>query len=145
MAATAATNTSKTYLLYKAEGASEYEKLIDVISTPALQTAPPKIDATTLSDTQHVYIPDISDTEDMVFGANYDKTSYLKLKALEGKQIEYELRYGDKGEHGRWQWTGDIFTTTTANEVGAVRGMELTLYPSTEIEFVEDEGETIGE
>lgn len=143
MPATAATNTSKTYLLYKADGSSAYAKLTDITSAPALQTAPPKIDATTLSDTQHVYIPDIADTDDMTFGANYDKESYVRLKALEGKQIEYELRYGDKGEHGRFQWTGDIFTTTTASEVGAVRGMELTMYPSTEIVFVEEEAEAI--
>lgn len=142
MPATAATNTSKTYLLYAPDGGSTYEKLVDITSTPALQTAPPKLDATTLSDDQHVYIPDIADTEDMVFGANYDKVSFGKLKALEGQQIPYELRYGEKGEHGRWQWTGDIFTTTTANEVGAVRGMELTLYPSTEIEFIEEEADS---
>lgn len=139
MPATTATNTSKTYLFYATEGGTTYEKLIDVTNTPALQTAPPKLEATTLSDTQRVYIPDISDVEDMVFGANYDKESYLKLKALEGKQISYELRYGDNGELGRWQWTGDIFTTITANEVGAVRGMEMTLYPSTEIKFVDEQ------
>lgn len=139
MPATAATNTSKSYLYYKPSTGSTYEKLLDITSYPALFAAPPKLDATTLSDTQRVYIPDIADTEDMVFGANYDIDSYRKVKELEGVQTDYEFRFGDKGEYGRWQWTGDIFTTPVAGEVGAVRAMEMTLYPSTEIELVEAE------
>ncbi len=129
-------NTSKTYLYYKATtGATTYEKLCDITSYPDIFAAPPRLDATTLSNTQHVYVKDIADIPDMQFGCNYELADFEKVKALEGQQLPYELRFGDNGESGKFQWTGDIFITPTGGAVGAVRAGQITCYPSTEIDI----------
>lgn len=129
-----ATNTSLTFLRYKkTPEAPTYEKLVDITSYPDVFTAPAKLDATTLSNTQHTYIPDIKDVPDMVFGINYTLADFTKLKALEGTQTAFELAFGENGEEGKFQWTGDIFVNPKGGSVGAVRSGEVTCYPSTEI------------
>lgn len=127
-------NTSNTYLFYKATTeATSYEKLVDITSYPDIWTAPPKLDRTTLSNTQHTYEKDITDVPDMQFGCNYDKADMTKLKALEGEQLPYQLQFGEAGIDGIFNWTGDIFFTPTGAGVGAVRTGQITCYPSTEI------------
>ena len=132
-------NTSNTYLYHKATPSAEtFTKLCDITSYPDIFTAPARLDATTLSDQQHVYVKDIKDIPDMQFGCNYELADFGRIKALEGIQLDYELRFGAAGEFGAFGWTGDIFITPTGGAVGAVRGGQITCYPATEIEIVED-------
>lgn len=126
-----ATNTSKTYLYHKV--AAVYEKLVDITSYPDVFAAPARLDATTLSNTQRVYIPDITDIPEMTFGALYAVADYSKVKALQGVSTDYAIWFGDLGVEGKFGWTGDIFVTPKGGGVGAVREAEITCYPSTEI------------
>lgn len=129
-------NTSNTYLYHKAtQAATEFTKVCDITSYPDIFAAPPRLDATTLSHTQHVYIKDIADLPDMQFGCNYEVDDFERIKGLEGQQLDYELRFGEDGESGTFAWTGDIFITPTGGAVGAVRAGQITCYPGTEIDF----------
>jgi len=129
------TNTSKSFLMYKATPtAPEYTELCGITSYPDIFTAPPRLDVTNLSDTQRRYIPDIVDVPEMVFGSWYDKVTYTKIKALQGKKTAYQLKFGDDGEYGKWSWEGDIFVTPVGGGVSGVREMQITAYPATEIE-----------
>ena len=130
-----ATNTSKTFLNTKVSAA--YTKLVDITSYPDIFTAPPRLDTTTLTDTQRTYIKDIVDVPEMVFEAWYDKTAYTAVKALEGKQTEFQLAFGETGtgSQGTFTWTGDIFCTPLGGGVSGIRGMQITCYPSTAITY----------
>lgn len=127
-------NTSKTYL-YRKAAEGEWAKVCDITSYPDVFTPPPRLDATTLSNTQRVYIPDIADVPDMTFGMWYEVTEFEKIKGFEGTPADYQLRFGDTGEDGVFSWTGDIFVTPLGGSVGAVREGQITTYPSTEITF----------
>ncbi len=129
-------NTSNTYLYHKATpSASTFTKLCDITTYPDIFSAPPRLDATTLSNTQHVYVKDITDVPDMQFGCNYEVDDFERIKALEGIQLDYELRFGAAGEYGTFAWKGDIFITPTGGAVGAVRAGQITCYPANEIAF----------
>lgn len=127
-------NTSKTYL-FTADAATGliFTKLVDITSYPDVFTPPAKLQVTTLSNTQHVYIPDIADVPDMTFGALYSDADYDTVAALAGAQTKCQLQFGDAGVNGKFDWTGDIFVTPKGGAVGAPREMEITCYPSTEI------------
>lgn len=129
-----ATNTSKTYLYSCATETGTYAKLLDITSFPDLGSAPPKLDVTTLTDTQHKYIADIADVPDLVFGALYTAANYAAVVALTGATKWYEVRFGDSdGIDGKFRWSGDIYAVAKGGAVGAVREMEVTCYPATAI------------
>jgi len=129
-------NTSNTFLMYKAtSSASAFEKLCDITSYPDMITPPGKLDATTLSNNQHVYEKDISDIGDLTFGALYKKADYEKINTLTGQELEYALYFGEDGDDGIFSWTGDIFVSPKGGSVGELRTAEITCYPSTEITF----------
>lgn len=123
--------TSLTYLYYST--GSDFEKLIDITSYPDLFTAPEKIDISTLSSNQRQYAPGMVDLPDYSFGFVWDKENYEKIKALEGKETEFQLRFGENGEYGAWQWTGDIFARPLGGSVGSARTGEIICYPSTDV------------
>lgn len=128
-----ATNTSLTTLSYSTDDGTTYEPLCEITSYPDLFTPPPKLDVTTLSNSQRVYIPDIADVPDLTFGAFYDETVYDTIKGLEGTEGMYKLEFGEAGAQGAWTWDGDVFVTPKGAGVGAAREMEITCYPATEI------------
>lgn len=126
--------TVNTYLYAKAGEASTFTKLLDITNYPDLFTAPEKIDISDLSSRQKKYAEGMIDLPDYTFGANYTKTAYDNVKALEGDDtIQYQLRFGVNGEYGAWQWTGSHFINIKAGDVGGKREMELTVYPKTDI------------
>lgn len=127
-------NTSKTYLRYKATpSATDYATLCDIKDYPDIFKAPEKIDTTTLSDEQHTYIKDIADVPDLTFTVNYDVDVYNTILPLEGTETAYEIAFGENGEFGKFDFTGDIFYNPNGGKVGAVREATITLYPSTQI------------
>ena len=80
------------------------------------------------------YAEGMVDVPDYTFGANYTKTAYDKLKAMEGDDtIVFELRFGATGEYGAWTWTGSMFVNIKGGEVGGKREMEITSYPQSDI------------
>ena len=112
---------------------------MDITSYPDLFNAPEKIDISTLSSNQRKYAPGMTDLPDYAFGFIWDLEDYKKIKALEGKtDTQWQIRFGENGEFGAWQWTGDCRVRPMGGSVGAPRNGEVLCYPETDVEFVED-------
>ena len=130
----AATNTSFTFLYHKKSPATDFTKLVDITDYPDIFQAPEKVDVSTLTLNQKVYIKGMVDLPDLEFGTLYNKADYTKIKALETDDtVTYQLRFGEDGEYGAWEWTGGVFFTPIGGAVGDVRKGKITCYPSTEI------------
>ena len=128
-------STINTYLFAKKKSEESFTKLLDITSYPDLFTEPEKLDISDLSSRQKKYTEGMIDLPDYKFGANYTKAAYDKVKAMEGDDtIGYQLRFGENGEYGAWGWTGSHFINIKAGDVGSKREMELTVYPTTDIE-----------
>ena len=126
--------TINTFLYHSATDTGAFTKLIDITSYPDIFTAPEKLDISDLSSDMKKYTPGMKDLADYEFGFNYTKDGYDTCKALEGDDKHYyQLRFGENGEFGAWQWQGDIFATPTSGSVGAVRTGKIICYPATEV------------
>ncbi|MBR1750442.1 MAG: hypothetical protein IJ740_06085 [Ruminococcus sp.] len=129
-----------TYLYMKKSGSSEFTKLCDITSYPDLFTPPEKIEISDMSHKQRLYTEGMTDVPDYQFGANYTKASYAAVKESEDVDTNvYQLRFGENGEHGAWQWTGSHFVNILGGELNSKREMQITCYPETEIEEAEIE------
>lgn len=140
-----ATSSYKTFLMHKSSG-GQYEKLVDIKSYPDLGGEPEQLDTTTLSDNMTTSIAGIQSLESMQFDANYDKSKYAELKALEGKEEDYAVWYGGTGEgesltptgeDGKFSFKGQLSVFVAGAGVNAVRDMRITILPSTVITFEE--------
>ena len=130
-------STYQTYLMYRTNTSASYAKVIDITNFPDLIGTPERIDITSLSDGQRVYIPGISDREDMTFNANYTADNFKAVKALENNQYYYALYFGSTGAEGIFEWTGDVRAGVTGGGVNEAVGMTVTCTPSTEVIFKE--------
>lgn len=136
-----ATSTYKTFLMHKKE--STYEKLIDITEFPDIGSDPEMLETTTLSDKMKTFILGIQGNEGLNFSANYDHTSYLALKELEGKDEGYAVWFGGTegtdgtvtptGSEGKFSFNGELSAHPTGGSVNEVRGMSITIAPSTVI------------
>ena len=88
----------------------------------------------------------VQSNDGMTFNANYDHTEYKALKALEGKNEEYAVWFGGTetassptptGSEGKFKFAGELSVYVTGGGVNEVRGMAITIAPSTPI--TEDE------
>lgn len=131
-----------TYLMYK--GTSDYEKLVDIKDFPALGGEPERIDVTTLSDSQYLYIPGIQTMEAMTFTANYTNDAFEKLKALEGSEKEYAVWFGGTGtganvtpdgNRGKISFNGELSVYIDGAGVNEAVNMKITIMPTTVLTF----------
>lgn len=138
-------STYKTYLMYRTNSSGSYAKVLDITSFPDLIGTPERIDITSLSDAQRVYILGIQDREDMVFNCNYTSSNFSTVKALEDHQYEYAVWFGatgsvgsetPDGSNGKFEWTGDIRAGVSGGGVNEAVQMTVTCTPSTVIKFV---------
>ena len=125
--------TINTFLYYSEGDSNTFTNLVNITSYPDIFTAPEKLDISDMSSKQKKYTPGMVDLPDYEFGFIYDKADYEKIKALEGKTSKYQLRFGENGEYGAWEWQGDVFATPTSGSVGSAREAKLICYPSTEV------------
>ena len=130
-------STYQTYLMYRTNTSASYAKVIDITNFPDLIGTPERIDITSLSDGQRVYIPGISDREDMTFNANYTADNFKAVRDLENNQYYYALYFGSTGAEGIFEWTGDVRAGVTGGGVNEAVGMTVTCTPSTEVIFKE--------
>lgn len=136
-----ATSTYKSFLMHKTSSGSTYEKLVDITEFPDLGGKPEMLETTTLSDPAKTYIAGIQDTASMDFKANYDKTDYTALKALEGKTEKYAVWFGaatagtPDGSEGKFEFDGQLSVYVDNGGVNAVRTMTISIAPSTVISF----------
>ena len=121
----AATNTYRTYLLYKDGGS--FTKLIDIVDFPDLRGEPEMLDATTLSDPHQVNIPGILQSESKQFTANFDLANYQTLVGLEGTEREYAVFMGVNGSMGAFYAKGYLTAIPLGGGSNAVRQMRITL------------------
>lgn len=135
-------NTFKTYLMHKAGESNTWTKLIDIKDYPDMGSAPPTLDATTLSDPGHVYINDIEDTGGAFeFTCNYTKEGYIAVKAVQGvKDHDFALWLGatesggvytPDGSLGKFPFKGELAVWKLGGSVSAVQEMRISIAPST--------------
>ena len=135
-------STYQTYLMYRTTTTGSYSKLIDITNFPDLIGTPEKIDITSLSDAQRVFIAGIQERDDMSFSANYTPANFSAVKALEGHQYEYAVWFGASGtagsetpdgSYGKFEWTGDVYAGLSGGGVNEAVGMTVNCTPSTPI------------
>ena len=140
-----AISTYKIFLMKKGTGET-YEMLIDIKSVPDLGGEPEMLETTTLSDSMQTYIAGIQSLDALAFDCNYTKEDYVKLKALEGKTESYAVWFGGTeesgkltptGEHGKFNFDGQLSAYPVGGGVNEVVGMTVSIAPSTPITFAE--------
>ena len=141
-----AISTYKVFLMKKST--STYEKLIDIKDFPDLGGAPEMLETTTLSDNMQTYIPGIQSLDALEFTANYTKTDFTTLKALEGQETEFAVWFGGTGEgdsltptgtDGKFEFTGQLSVFPVGAGVNEIVDMTVTIAPSTPITMASDE------
>ena len=123
--------TSFTFLYHKGSGDTTFSKLCDITSYPDIYTPPERIDISDMSSNYKKYTKGMIDVPDYEFGANFTKAQYAVVKALEGTEEDYyQIRFGENGEYGAWQWQGGIFVTPLGGAVGDKRSATIKCYQS---------------
>jgi len=141
-----ATNTYMTYLMHgTGTGTVTYEKLLDITSFPDMGEDPDLLETTTLSDPMQTFILGIIQMgSGLSFEANYDKTTFTALKALENKTEKYALWFGGSesggvvtpdGSNGKFSFDGQLSVRVLGAGVNEVRKMSILIAPSTPIDF----------
>lgn len=137
-----AISTYKIFLMTKGSTGDTYEKLVDIKDFPDLGGAPEMLETTTLSDKMQTYIPGIQSLDALEFTANYTKTDFDKLKALEGKEKEFSVWMGatesdgtltPSGSDGKFNFSGQLSVFPVGGGVNEVVDMTITIAPSTPI------------
>lgn len=137
-----AISTYKTFLMH--ENSGTWEKLIDIKEFPDLGGEPEMIDVTTLSDKIQHYIMGIQSNEGLSFTANYTKTDFTALKALEGLDEKYAVWFGGTesggvvtpdGSDGKFSFDGQLSAFVAGGGVNAAVDMTITIAPSSDIAF----------
>lgn len=135
-----AISTYKIFLMHKVS--SNYEKLIDIKDFPDLGGAPEMLETTTLSDNMQTYIPGIQSLDALEFNANYTKSDFDTLKAMEGTEKDFAVWFGGTesggvltptGSDGKFEFKGQLSVFPTGGGVNEVVGMTITIAPSTPI------------
>ena len=122
----------------------EWVKLVDITEFPDIGTDPEMLETTTLSDDMQTFIVGIHGNESMNFNANYDYKTYLTIKTFENKTKEYAVWFGGvkkegestpepTGAVGKFSFEGQLSVRITGGGVNEVRGMEITIAPSSVI------------
>ena len=112
-----------------------FVKLVDIKDFPDLGGAPEMLETTTLSDSMQTYSPGIQSLEGLEFTANYTKTDFTKLKALESKEEEYAVYFGAEGAEGIFSFKGYLSVFPVGGGVNEVVSMTISIAPSTVIDI----------
>lgn len=135
-----AISTYKVFLMKKAEGT--YGKLIDIKDFPDLGGAPEMLETTTLSDGAQTYILGIQSQDALEFTANYTKSDYDTLKALEGTELDLAVWFGGTvangvatptGSDGKYEFKGELTVFISGGGVNEVVDMTISIAPKTVI------------
>lgn len=141
-----ATNTSKTFLMKgtTANNTATYAKLVDIKDYPDLQGTREQLEITTLSDLSQKFIDGIKSGDTKEFLANYDKTDFETLEALEGVEQNLAVWFGGTvsdgvvtptGTDGKFEFKGYVSVKVNAGSVNAVREMTISINVSSDVEL----------
>lgn len=142
-----AISTYKVFLMMKGSSGNTYEKLVDIKDFPDLGGTPEMLETTTLSDKMQTYIAGIQSLDGLEFTANYTKTDFDKLKALEGQSKEFSVWFGGTdaagtatptGTDGKFNFTGQLSVFPVGAGVNEVVNMTISIAPSTPITPVDE-------
>lgn len=142
-----AISTYKVFLMMKGSSGDTYEKLVDIKDFPDLGGTPEMLETTTLSDKMQTYIAGIQSLDGLEFTANYTKTDFDKLKALEGQFKEFSVWFGGTdatgtatptGKDGKFNFTGQLSVFPVGAGVNEVVNMTISIAPSTSINPVNE-------
>lgn len=138
-----ARSTYMTFLMMKATDSETWEKVVDIKDFPDLGGEPELLETTTLSDDMQTFIPGIQTLDALSFTANYTKTDYAKVKALEGVEHEYAIWMGGTknvgaaptptGTEGKYAFSGQASVYINGGGVNEVTDMTITIAASTPI------------
>lgn len=137
-----AISTYKVFLMKKDTTGDTYKKLVDIKDFPDLGGAPEMLETTTLSDGAQTYIPGIQSQEALEFTANYTKSDFDTLKALEDQDLELAVWLGGTvsngsvtptGSDGKFEFTGRLSVFVSGGGVNEVVDMTISVAPSTVI------------
>lgn len=143
-----AISTYKIFLMMMKDSGSTYAKLVDIKDFPDLGGAPEMLETTTLSDKMQTYIPGIQSLDALEFTANYTKTDFDKLKALEGQTKKFAVWMGatesggtltPSGSDGKFEFEGQLSVFPVGGGVNEVVDMTITIAPSTPITSAADD------
>ena len=136
-----ATSTYMTFLMHKK--GETYEKLIDITEFPDMGSEPEMLETTTLSHRMKTFTLGVQGNEGLNFSTNYDYEGYLALKKLERKTEGYAVWFGGTeqadgsvtptGSEGKFSFDGQLSVYVKGGGVNEVRGMGITIAPSTVI------------
>ena len=142
-----AISTYCVFLMHKGASDAAYSKLVDIKEFPDLGGDPEMLETTTLSDKMQTYIAGIQSLDGLNFVTNYDLTSFKKLKELEGKTEKYAVWFGGTesnntltptGSDGKFTFDGQLSAYPTGGGVNEVVDTNITIAPSTPIQFEEE-------
>lgn len=127
-----AVNTAGTILKYSTDGLL-FNELCPIISYPDMGSTPTKIDITDLSALKFKKsMLGLQEVPDLTFEANYDKTAYTTISALNATYT-FNLEFGDAGADGIFEWEGQIQIYANGGAPDEARKMTLTCSAETEI------------
>ncbi len=135
-----AISTYKVYLMMKSD--STYSKLIDIKDFPDLGGEPELLETTTLSDPMETHIFGIQSLDALQFTANYTKTDYTTLKALEGSEHDFAVWFGAStsgstvtpdGSDGKFEFKGQLSVYPVGGGVNEVVDMQISIATTTPI------------
>ena len=140
-----AISTYQVYLMHKASASSSYAKLVDIKEFPDMGGTPEMLETTTLSDPIQTFIKGIQtlDSSGLQFTANYTKSDYTTLKALESDTAhDFAVWFGattsgttdtPTGSDGKFEFSGALSVYPNGGGVNEVVNMTISIAPSTPI------------
>lgn len=93
------------------------------------------LETTDLEDSHDSFVGGVKSADSATFTANYVKSDFDAIKALEGQSLFYQLEMGENGEAGTFTWTGAHQVMVLGEGVNDVREMEITCILETAITF----------
>ena len=122
-------STYKTYL-YK-----DSSKLIDIKNFPDPVSPREMLDTTVITADERSYRPGIRDRRELKFTCNYVKSDFSTIKAYEGSEHNFSIRFGDNGDDGIFSFKAYLAVNVSGKGVNEVQEMVITLYPTTAVSF----------
>lgn len=148
-----AISTYKTFLMYRAIGASTWQRLICIKDFSDLGGEPEQIDVTTLCDGVRVNINGVQEMDSLTFTANYDADKFQSIKNMEGTDYEFAVWFGGTGtgdslvptgSDGAFSWRGKLSVWVSGGAVNEAVEMNITISASSEIAFSRNGGDVAG-
>ena len=110
------------------ETASSLSKSVRIKSFPDLGGPPEMIEITDLSDEAQSFILGVQSMSAMEFTANFTKEDFETVQADAGKDLYYEIKFGDEAT---FAWQGQHSVHVTGGGVNEAVEMVITVAPTT--------------